>query len=132
MVLVQPYPEVTPAGSSVDGDKKTVTFNIVPKYNLIATHTGVTVRRLMPLDETKQCGAEKSTAVDGHHSCRGDADPAEGFAAAGADVYIKHEASNGKTYYYTAKVLATGRSPLLPAMVFSFYHFSTVNGRQLR
>ena len=41
----------------------------------------------------------------------------EGFAAAGADVYIKHEASNGKTYYYTSTVRsgnATARRILRP------------------
>ncbi len=59
VVLVQPYPEVTPAGSSVDGDKKTVTFNIVPKYNLIATHTGVTVTTPDALDETNSVVLKK-------------------------------------------------------------------------
>ena len=51
----------------------------------------------------------------------------EGFAAAGADVYIKHEASNGKTYYYTAKVAGDRTITFTTSHGFSPFTISTVN-----
>ena len=127
VVLVQPYPEVTPAGSSVDGDKKTVTFNIVPKYNLIATHTGVTVTTPDALDETNSVVLKKAQPLTVTTPAEVTLTLPEGFAAAGADVYIKHEASNGKTYYYTAKVAGDRTITFTTSHGFSPFTISTVN-----
>ena len=108
VVLVQPYLEITPTGSSSGDSTKSISLNIEPKYNLIATTNDVVVSNP---DNVKTDGADKNAVV---------MDPAkpltvttptpvtltlpDGFAQANASVYIKHEASNGKIYYYTAIV----------------------------
>lgn len=127
VVLVQPYPEVTPAGSSVDGEKKTVTFNIVPKYNLIATHTGVTVMAPDDLTEDNSVVLKEAQPLTVTTPAEVTLTLPEGFAAENATVYIKHEASNGKIYYYTAKVASDRTITFTTKHGFSPFTVSTVN-----
>ena len=127
VVLVQPYLEVTPAGSSVEGTKKTVTFDIVPKYNLIATHTGVTVTTPDNLTDANSVVLKKAQLLTVTTPTEVTLTLPDGFAVVGADVYIKHEASNGKIYYYTAKVAADRKITFTTRHGFSPFTISTIN-----
>ena len=109
VVLVQPYLEITPTGSSIiENNIKSISLNIEPKYNLIATTSDVVVSDPSNI---------KTDGVDKNADLMESAKPLTvttptpvtvtlptGFANAGNSVYIKHEASNGKIYYYTAIV----------------------------
>ena len=109
VVLVQPYLEITPTGSSIiENNIKSIFLNIEPKYNLIATTSDVVVSDPSNI---------KTDGVDKNADLMESAKPLTvttptpvtvtlptGFANAGNSVYIKHEASNGKIYYYTAIV----------------------------
>lgn len=109
VVLVQPYLEITPTGSSIENDIKSISLNIEPKYNLIATTSDVVVSDPSNIKITN--GNDKNAVLMESAKPLTVTTPTPvtvtlptGFAAVGNSVYIKHEASNGKIYYYTAIV----------------------------
>ena len=109
VVLVQPYLEITPTGSSIiENNIKSISLNIEPKYNLIATTSDVVVSDPSNI---------KTDGVDKNADLMESAKPLTvttptpvtvtlptGLANAGNSVYIKHQASNGKIYNNTAIV----------------------------
>lgn len=108
VVLVQPYLEITPTGSNIENNIKSISLNIEPKYNLIATTNDVVVSNP---DNVKTAGEGKNAALMESAKPLTVTTPTPvtltlptDFATAGNSVYIKHEASNGKIYYYTAIV----------------------------
>lgn len=109
VVLVQPYLEITPTGSSsIENNIKSISLNIEPKYNLIATTSDVVVSNPSNI---KTDGDDKNAVLMESAKPLTVTTPTPvtvtlptGFAIAGKSVYIKHEASNGKIYYYTAIV----------------------------
>lgn len=109
VVLVQPYLEITPTGSSsIENNIKSISLNIEPKYNLIATTSDVVVSNPSNI---KTDGDDKNAVLMESAKPLTVTTPTPvtvtlptGFATAGKSVYIKHEASNGKIYYYTAIV----------------------------
>ena len=110
VVLVQPYLEITPTGSSrsIENNIKSISLNIEPKYNLIATTSDVVVS---DPSNIKTDGVDKNAVLMESAKPLTVTTPTPvtvtlptGFATAGNSVYIKHEASNGKIYYYTAIV----------------------------
>lgn len=109
VVLVQPYLEITPTGSSIENDIKSISLNIEPKYNLIATTSDVVVSDPSNIKITN--GNDKNAVLMESAKPLTVTTPTPvtvtlptGFATVGNFVYIKHEASNGKIYYYTAIV----------------------------
>lgn len=109
VVLVQPYLEITPIGSSIENDIKSISLNIEPKYNLIATTSDVVVSDPSNIKTTD--GDDKNAVLMESAKPLTVTTPTPvtitlptDFATAGNSVYIKHEASNGKIYYYTAIV----------------------------
>lgn len=109
VVLVQPYLEITPTGSSIENDIKSISLNIEPKYNLIATTSDVVVSDPSNIKITN--GNDKNAVLMESAKPLTVTTPTPvtvtlptGFATVGNSVYIKHEASNGKIYYYTAIV----------------------------
>ena len=109
VVLVQPYLEITPTGSNIENDIKSISLNIEPKYNLIATTSDVVVSDPSNIKTTD--GDDKNAVLMESAKPLTVTTPTTvtvtlptDFATAGNSVYIKHEASNGKIYYYTAIV----------------------------
>ena len=108
VVLVQPYLEITPTGSNIKNNIKSISLNIEPKYNLIATTSDVVVS---DPSNIKTTGNDKNAVLMEAAKPLTVTTPTPvtvtlptGFATADNSVYIKHEASNGKIYYYTAIV----------------------------
>lgn len=108
VVLVQPYLEITPTGSNIENNIKSISLNIEPKYNLIATTSDVVVSNPSNI---KTDGDDKNAVLMESAKPLTVTTPTPvtvtlptGFATPGKSVYIKHEASNGKIYYYTAIV----------------------------
>lgn len=109
VVLVQPYLEITPTGSNIENNIKSISLNIEPKYNLIATTSDVVVSDPSNIKITD--GVDKNAVLMESAKPLTVTTPTPvtvtlptDFATAGNSVYIKHEASNGKIYYYTAIV----------------------------
>lgn len=133
IVLVQPYLKVTPTGSTVTEEEKTLSFEIQPRYNLIATTSDVDVSEPDQII-TETSGEQPQNAVlleTGDLTVTTPTAVAltlpSGFAEEGASVYIRHEASSG-TYYYTAVVEEDSRISFTTQNGFSPFTISTANG----
>lgn len=132
VVLVQPYLEITPTGSSsIENNIKSISLNIEPKYNLIATTSDVVVS---DPSNIKTDGVDKNAVLMESAKPLTVTTPTPVtvtlptvFATAGNSVYIKHEASNGKIYYYTAIVSEDQKITFTTKNGFSPFTISTTS-----
>ena len=130
VVVVEPYLQVQPAGSTTTDSVKTVTFNIEPMCKVIATTSDVYTSDPANIVVGQQSGNNAvvmdtkpmtvSTPVKVSLTLPAD------FAAAGSTVYIKHEASTG-TYWYKSTVGQNGSIAFTTREGFSPFTISTAN-----
>lgn len=122
-VVKQPYLDVAVTTINTTESTATIEMNITPKYNLVAVATtgGTTVKpeNGYVIDSARPLTITTPTEVS--------VNLPDVFK--GKTIYIKHFASNGKVYYYTATAdMTTGLVKFTTKNGFSPFVFSLTNG----
>lgn len=108
IVVVQPYLEITPTGStsSEDNTTKTLTFDIEAKYNLVATYSSTDTSNMVTSGDGQNAVilTEEPQALDVETALEMSIDLPGDFVGEAAKLYVKHDKVGGKTYYYTGEV----------------------------
>lgn len=120
-IVVRPYLEISVADVSIRDSAQTVTLDITPKYITVAATDPEDIQLEEGSKNAVQMGAPQELTITKPVTIT--LPLTEGFAENGR-LYVKHEKSSGKVYYYRGQVESNVLTFTNPNG-FSLFHYST-------